>query len=73
MLRSDANIQTIGTTSAVVPTAGAADCITLASLVPVLELTDEEVEYLAGYLPKVITTFIQARRVTLEVPWDSWA
>ncbi|KAJ5800606.1 uncharacterized protein N7518_002674 [Penicillium psychrosexuale] len=61
------------TTSAVVPTVGAAYRITLASLVPGMELTDEEVEDLSGYLPSVITTFIQDRRVTLEVPWDLWA
>ncbi|KAI3154391.1 hypothetical protein CBS147325_1483 [Penicillium roqueforti] len=56
------------TTSAVVPTVGAAYRITPASLVPGLELTDEEVEDLSGYLPSVIATFIQDRRVTLEVP-----
>ena len=69
LLRSNANIRiNIGTTSAVVPTVGAAYRITPASLVPGLELTDEEVEDLSGYLPSFIATFIQDRRVTLEVP-----
>ncbi|OQE70200.1 hypothetical protein PENNAL_c0120G04932 [Penicillium nalgiovense] len=36
---------------------------TLASLVPGIDLTDEEVAALAGYLPDIITAFVQGRRL----------
>ncbi|KZN89843.1 hypothetical protein EN45_084790 [Penicillium chrysogenum] len=55
-----------------VPAVGLAHRTTIASLVPELQLTDEETTALAGYLPDIIAAFVQDRRNTLNVPWDSW-
>ncbi|KAJ6183644.1 hypothetical protein N7519_004945 [Penicillium mononematosum] len=58
----------VGNTGVAVPAVGLAHHTTIASLVPELQLMDDETTALARYLPDLITAFVHGRRITLKVP-----
>lgn len=60
---SNANIRiNIASTGVAAPAVGLAHQITIASLVPGLNLSEGEVHALAAYLPHLIAGFVQGRR-----------